>query len=174
MPIILLYIQRLTLVAWLQHDSISLLCVLILGIIIIQQVSWSIFSLCLVEIASLFCILLCRTYYHHHSIGSASSSCTHSNLSLTTSTPKMCIQLVEKYSVCRCLYHRHSIDPCRAYGQRNHCTTEKTILVGFACPRHTTHRRANESDTQSSGHRRQGGSHDSGYSSGHTRSGNRR
>lgn len=173
MPIILPYIQILTLVAWVQCDSISLLCVLISRVGVLQHISLSIFCLRLVDRASLLCGLPFYIYHWHHSIGSAPALRIPPSFSPTTLL-KMCIQLVEKYSVCRCVYHRHSVDPCRAYGQRNHGTTEKTILVGFACPRHTPRRRANEADTQSSGHRRQGGSHDSGYSSGHASSGNRR
>ena len=173
MPIDLPYIQILTLAAWVQRDSTSLLCVLISCVFILRQFSLSIFCLCLVDVAPLLCVLLSHIYHFHHSVGSEPAFRIHPSFSSTTHL-KMCIQLVEKYSVCRCVYHRHSVDPCRAYGQRNHGTTEKTILVGFACPRHTPRRRANESDTQSSGHRRQGGSHDSGYSSGHASSGNRR
>jgi hypothetical protein len=167
------YIQILTLVAWLQCDSISLLCVLISCVVILQQLSLTIFCLCLVDVAPLLCVLYSKKYHYHHSIGSAPALRIQPSFSSSTHL-KMCIQLVEKYSVCRCVYHRHSVDPCRAYGQRNHGTTEKTILVGFACPRHTPRRGANESENQSSGHRRQGGSHDSGYSSGHASSGNRR
>lgn len=45
---------------------------------------------------------------------------------------KMCIQIVERYSVCKHEYYRHSIDPCRNPG--THSPTEKTVLVGYACP----------------------------------------
>lgn len=48
----------------------------------------------------------------------------------------MCFQLVERYATCRCLYTRHSIDPCKAYGQRGHYPEEKTVFIGNACPRH--------------------------------------
>jgi hypothetical protein len=48
----------------------------------------------------------------------------------------MCIQLVERYSNCRCLYHRHSIDPCELYGQHGHRVQEKTVNVGHFCPTH--------------------------------------
>ncbi|OCK85854.1 hypothetical protein K432DRAFT_285849 [Lepidopterella palustris CBS 459.81] len=51
----------------------------------------------------------------------------------------MCYQVVERYSVCRCLYYKHAIDPCQAYGQRGHSTQEKTVLVGYACSRHSSH-----------------------------------
>ncbi|KAF2450723.1 hypothetical protein P171DRAFT_348495 [Karstenula rhodostoma CBS 690.94] len=52
----------------------------------------------------------------------------------------MCYQVVERYSVCRCLYYRHSIDPCAAHGQRGHTIQEKTVLVGYACSSHGSHR----------------------------------
>ncbi|KAJ5326197.1 hypothetical protein N7541_010962 [Penicillium brevicompactum] len=49
----------------------------------------------------------------------------------------MCYKVVERYSVCKCLYFEHSIDPCQAYGQRGHTVQEKTVLVGYACDRHS-------------------------------------
>ena len=49
----------------------------------------------------------------------------------------MCYQVVERYSVCNCLYYRHSIDPCRAYGQQGHRVQEKVVLVGYACTDHS-------------------------------------
>ncbi|KAF2751337.1 hypothetical protein M011DRAFT_464071 [Sporormia fimetaria CBS 119925] len=52
----------------------------------------------------------------------------------------MCYQLVERYAVCRCLYHKHAVDPCSAYGQRGHIVQEKTMLVGYACAAHTSQR----------------------------------
>ncbi|XP_014555460.1 hypothetical protein COCVIDRAFT_102401 [Bipolaris victoriae FI3] len=52
----------------------------------------------------------------------------------------MCYQVVERYSVCRCLYYKHAIDPCVAHGQRGHMVQEKTVLVGYACNTHSSHR----------------------------------
>lgn len=52
----------------------------------------------------------------------------------------MCYQVVERYSVCRCLYHVHAIDPCAAHGQRGHMVQEKTVLVGYACSQHSGRR----------------------------------
>lgn len=49
----------------------------------------------------------------------------------------MCYQVVERYSVCRCLYYKHAIEPCAAFGQRGHVVQEKTVLVGYSCSRHT-------------------------------------
>lgn len=48
----------------------------------------------------------------------------------------MCYQVIERYSVCRCLYYKHAIDPCAAHGQRGHGIQEKTALVGYRCPEH--------------------------------------
>ncbi|KAF3390897.1 hypothetical protein DPV78_011283 [Talaromyces pinophilus] len=64
----------------------------------------------------------------------------------------MCYQVVERYSVCRCLYYKHSVDPCTAYGQRNHSVQEKTVLVGYACPSHTS-RRSGSSNNNPKGYR---------------------
>ena len=83
----------------------------------------------------------------------------------------MCIQVIERYAVCKCLHHRHSVDPCERHGHRGHGATEKVILVGFICPRHTPSRQAdttNESQSTSGGNRPW---HDSGYSSGGYQSG---
>ncbi|PWY62761.1 hypothetical protein BO83DRAFT_301418, partial [Aspergillus eucalypticola CBS 122712] len=49
----------------------------------------------------------------------------------------MCYLLVERFSVCRCLYFQHAVDPCEAYGQRGHVVQEKTVLVGYTCSRHS-------------------------------------
>ncbi|KAF1954538.1 hypothetical protein CC80DRAFT_493686 [Byssothecium circinans] len=52
----------------------------------------------------------------------------------------MCYQVVERYSACRCLYYKHAIDPCAVYGQSGHRVQEKTVLVGYACPSHSSRR----------------------------------
>ncbi|KAH8728267.1 hypothetical protein GQ44DRAFT_609345 [Phaeosphaeriaceae sp. PMI808] len=52
----------------------------------------------------------------------------------------MCYQVVERYSVCKCLYHKHAVDPCAAMGQRGHSVQEKTVLVGYACSVHSNYR----------------------------------
>ncbi|KGO77182.1 hypothetical protein PITC_024240 [Penicillium italicum] len=49
----------------------------------------------------------------------------------------MCYKVVERFSVCKCLYFEHSIDPCSAYGQRGHEVQEKTVLVGYTCDKHS-------------------------------------
>ena len=73
----------------------------------------------------------------------------------------MCIQIIERYSVCKCLYYRHAVDPCSAYKQRHHLVQERTVLVGYACSSHSV-RRAEGHASSSQG----GNQHDSGYSSG--------
>ena len=54
----------------------------------------------------------------------------------------MCIQVVERYAACRCTYHRHSIDPCAAFGTRGHGVSERTVFVGYKCPTHYGGRRS--------------------------------
>lgn len=60
----------------------------------------------------------------------------------------MCIQVIERYSVCRCLYYKHAIDPCSARSQRGHSIQEKTVLVGYACDNHAQHRAASSTQIQ--------------------------
>ncbi|PSN71568.1 hypothetical protein BS50DRAFT_570896 [Corynespora cassiicola Philippines] len=50
----------------------------------------------------------------------------------------MCYQVVERYSVCRCLYYKHTIDVCAAHGQRGHVVQEKITLVGYSCSSHSS------------------------------------
>ncbi|KAF2720452.1 hypothetical protein K431DRAFT_226345 [Polychaeton citri CBS 116435] len=50
----------------------------------------------------------------------------------------MCIQVIERYSVCRCLYYRHSIDPCASRNTRGHQIQEKTVFVGYTCNNHAS------------------------------------
>ncbi|OTA88006.1 hypothetical protein M434DRAFT_53095, partial [Hypoxylon sp. CO27-5] len=49
----------------------------------------------------------------------------------------MCYQLIERYSACHCLYYQHAVDRCPAYGQSGHHITTRTILVGYACSKHS-------------------------------------
>ncbi|KAF2142734.1 uncharacterized protein K452DRAFT_225808 [Aplosporella prunicola CBS 121167] len=46
----------------------------------------------------------------------------------------MCIRLVEKYAVCGCTYHVHSIDPCASYG--HHAVVDRVVSVGYCCTSH--------------------------------------
>ena len=48
----------------------------------------------------------------------------------------MCIQIVERYSTCGCVYYRHGVDPCSAYGR--HGVTEKIVMVGLTCTHHSS------------------------------------
>ncbi|KAF8858889.1 hypothetical protein BDZ45DRAFT_590482 [Acephala macrosclerotiorum] len=41
----------------------------------------------------------------------------------------MCYLVVERYSVCRCLYYQHSVDMCSAYGTKNHPIQERTPRI---------------------------------------------
>ncbi|KAH9860103.1 hypothetical protein IAQ61_011887, partial [Plenodomus lingam] len=50
------------------------------------------------------------------------------------STPNMCFRVVEKFPVCGCIYHIHSIDRCAYYGR--HEVIEKVVWVGSSCPAH--------------------------------------
>ncbi|KAE8377469.1 hypothetical protein BDV26DRAFT_263646 [Aspergillus bertholletiae] len=52
----------------------------------------------------------------------------------------MCFRVVERFSVCGCLYFQHAVDPCEAYGQRGHVVQEKVVLVGYACEKHAARR----------------------------------
>src|SRR5437762_5332781 len=52
----------------------------------------------------------------------------------------MCYFVVERYSVCRCLYYKHSIDMCAAHETDGHPVQERTVLVGYACERHSGYR----------------------------------
>jgi len=70
----------------------------------------------------------------------------------------MCYRVVERYSVCRCLYYQHSIDMCAAANQQGHRVQEKTILVGYLCSQHS-----DRDDSQASSS--YGGYSDSGYAS---------
>ncbi|KAH9902316.1 hypothetical protein F4778DRAFT_737140 [Xylariomycetidae sp. FL2044] len=49
----------------------------------------------------------------------------------------MCFQMIEVYSVCRCLYYQHPVDRCSAYGRAGHGVTRRTILVGYTCKEHS-------------------------------------
>lgn len=49
----------------------------------------------------------------------------------------MCIQVVERYAACRCIYYRHATDPCSSYNQRGHRIVVKEVSVGYKCSRHS-------------------------------------
>ncbi|KAJ5061431.1 hypothetical protein J3E74DRAFT_214015 [Bipolaris maydis] len=48
----------------------------------------------------------------------------------------MCIRVVEKFPVCGCTYHVHSVDRCASYGR--HPVVDKIIWVGASCQNHGT------------------------------------
>jgi hypothetical protein len=60
----------------------------------------------------------------------------------------MCYLVVERYSVCRCLYYKHNIDMCPAYGQQGHSVVERTLLVGYACEKHSNYQQQESSSSQ--------------------------
>lgn len=50
-----------------------------------------------------------------------------------------CFQIVERYSMCRCLYYKHDLHHrpnCHCSDTPNHKVPERTILVGYACEFH--------------------------------------
>jgi hypothetical protein len=53
----------------------------------------------------------------------------------------MCYLVVERYSICRCLYYKHNVDMCKDYGARGHPIQERTVLVGYACDRHSQYQK---------------------------------
>lgn len=73
----------------------------------------------------------------------------------------MCIKVVERYAVCRCIYYSHAVDACPAYGRRGHSIKTQEILVGYTCTRHTV-------NGSRSGPSQQYNYPDSGYASGST------
>lgn len=54
--------------------------------------------------------------------------------------PVMCIQIVERYAACRCIYYKHAVDPCPSYGRRGHEIRTKEVSVGYKCSRHSVKR----------------------------------
>lgn len=77
----------------------------------------------------------------------------------------MCYRVVERYAACKCLYFEHSIDPCSSFGQRGHAVLEKTVLVGYACSRHTRCATASAAASSLAGTGNRNRWPDSGYSS---------
>lgn len=61
-------------------------------------------------------------------------------LSNTHNTATMCMRVVERYAVCKCVYFTHGIDQCSAYGRRGHLVQDKVVLVGHTCPSHSNMR----------------------------------
>jgi hypothetical protein len=53
----------------------------------------------------------------------------------------MCYLVVERYSICRCLYYKHDVDRCREYRAKGHPIQKRTVLVGYACERHNEYQK---------------------------------
>lgn len=47
----------------------------------------------------------------------------------------MCIKIIERYTVCGCLYYSHAVNPCPAFGR--HEVKVKEVLVGYNCSHHS-------------------------------------
>ncbi len=56
----------------------------------------------------------------------------------------MCIKIVERYTVCGCIYYSHAVDACPAYGSRSHGVKTQQVLVGYSCTRHSPSIRSEE------------------------------
>ena len=50
----------------------------------------------------------------------------------------MCIQVVERYALCGCLYYKHQVDPCPQYGRWRHFFQFREVLVEYTCPQHSS------------------------------------
>ncbi|KAI0115767.1 hypothetical protein GGR51DRAFT_546095 [Nemania sp. FL0031] len=62
----------------------------------------------------------------------------------------MCYQVVEIYSVCKCLYYQHAIDRCPSFDRQDHGVLKRTIEVGYACSTHSQIERPILSSAQNS------------------------
>ncbi|KAL7269360.1 hypothetical protein RUND412_007984 [Rhizina undulata] len=40
----------------------------------------------------------------------------------------MCMRVVERFAVCKCIYYVHGVDQCSAYGRRGHEVQDKVVL----------------------------------------------
>jgi hypothetical protein len=47
----------------------------------------------------------------------------------------MCFQIVERYSVCRCVFQEYGIDECPLYQHKGHVPQVQVILIGVLCLR---------------------------------------
>jgi len=50
----------------------------------------------------------------------------------------MCIKIIERYAVCRCIYYSHTPDACPDYGIREHAVRIREVLVGYTCSVHSS------------------------------------
>ena len=140
-------------------DTILLCCVVLCCCVVCQIFYLFVHHPCIVHIyscsvywpipaLSLTSLSSRTTEYHHrvitvvlptnkqyHPIHTPEYSCT-----LAIQSSKMCYKVVERFSVCKCLYYEHAVDPCERYGQYGHSAEEKTVLVGYACEKHSYRR----------------------------------
>jgi hypothetical protein len=81
-----------------------------------------------------------RLYFSYHFITQVLTNiCDYSRLQEAVGRfLTMCYRLVERYSVCRCLYHKHSVDMCSDANQAGHTVQERTLLVGDLCSQHSS------------------------------------
>ena len=49
----------------------------------------------------------------------------------------MCIQVVERYAVCRCLYYKHEVDASSTCKSRGHKVQTREVSVGYSCATHS-------------------------------------
>lgn len=91
---------------------------------------------------------------------SASTESPPTSTNQATDITNMCFKVIERYAVCRCIYYSHAVDPCPAYGRRDHVVKTREVLVGYTCSRH--------SQTSSQPSYNQPSFPDSGYGSGGT------
>ncbi|KAF8460928.1 hypothetical protein BDZ91DRAFT_410212 [Kalaharituber pfeilii] len=61
----------------------------------------------------------------------------------------MCLRIVERYAVCKCVYFVHGVDQCNSYGMRGHIVTDKIVLVGHSCRDHSYSISSNSSQSSS-------------------------
>ena len=50
----------------------------------------------------------------------------------------MCIQVVERYGICGCLYYKHQVDACPNYRKRGHDVRSSEVAIGYTCPKHSS------------------------------------
>lgn len=50
----------------------------------------------------------------------------------------MCIQVVERYKLCGCLFRKHQVDACSNYRRRGHVGQIREVKVGYTCPQHAS------------------------------------
>ena len=48
----------------------------------------------------------------------------------------MCVQLVERYAGCDCLYYEHDVDPCSAKNTLGHEIQIRVVPIGYTCSQH--------------------------------------